>query len=68
MPESAAASGAAVPWYRTITREQWLVLAAAKCGWMLDAMDFMLYAMAVGRLRCCRVGRTGLWRLRRLLV
>jgi MFS family permease len=39
------------PWYRTITREQWRVLAAAKFGWMLDAMDFMLYAMAVGQLR-----------------
>src|SRR6478672_2882544 len=40
-----------IPWYRTITREQWRVLAAAKLGWMLDAMDFMLYAMAVGRLK-----------------
>lgn len=38
-------------WYRTITREQWQVLAAAKLGWMLDAMDFMLYAMALGQLR-----------------
>jgi MFS family permease len=27
------------------------VLAAAKAGWMLDAMDFMLYAMAIGQLR-----------------
>jgi hypothetical protein len=24
---------------------------AAKLGWMLDAMDFMLYTMAVGQLR-----------------
>jgi MFS family permease len=39
------------PWFRTITREQWRVLAAAKVGWMLDAMDFMLYAMALGQLR-----------------
>jgi MFS family permease len=39
------------PWYRTITAEQWRVLAAAKLGWMLDAMDFMLYAMALGQLR-----------------
>ena len=39
------------PWYRTITRQQWQVLAAAKLGWMLDAMDFMLYVMAVGRLK-----------------
>jgi len=41
----------AAPWYRTITAEQWRVLAAAKCGWMLDAFDFMLYAMALGQLR-----------------
>ncbi len=27
------------------------MLAAAKVGWMLDAMDFMLYAMALGQLR-----------------
>ena len=40
-----------IPWYRTITRAQWRVLAAAKLGWMLDAMDFMLYAMAIGQLR-----------------
>jgi MFS family permease len=39
------------PWYRTITLAQWRVLAAAKVGWMLDAMDFMLYAMALGQLR-----------------
>src|SRR5688500_705623 len=39
------------PWYRTITREQWRALAAAKIGWMLDAMDFMLYAVALNQLR-----------------
>ena len=41
----------AVPWYRTITREQWRVLLAAKLGWMLDAMDFLLFVMAIGRLK-----------------
>src|SRR5687767_5992059 len=41
----------AVPWYRTITPEQWRVLLAAKFGWMLDAMDFMLYAMAISQIR-----------------
>lgn len=40
-----------MPWYRTITREQWRTLAAAKLGWMLDAMDFLLYVMAIGRLK-----------------
>lgn len=48
---AATALVADVPWYRTITSEQWHVLLAAKFGWMLDAMDFMLYAMAVGQLR-----------------
>lgn len=51
MPTSFVAAGPTRPWYRGITREQWHVLVAAKCGWMLDAMDFMLYAMAVGQLR-----------------
>lgn len=40
-----------VPWYRTITRDQWRALAAAKLGWMLDAMDFLLYVMAIGELQ-----------------
>jgi MFS family permease len=46
-----ATKPAATAWYRTITADQWRVLAAAKVGWMLDAMDFMLYAMALGQLR-----------------
>src|SRR5689334_18811308 len=48
---SAHAAAAAQPWYRTITAEQWRVLAAAKLGWMLDALDFMLYTMALNQLR-----------------
>ncbi len=39
------------PWYRGITSDQWRALAAAKLGWMLDAMDFLLYVMAIGQLR-----------------
>src|SRR3954466_4596644 len=46
-----ATRASATPWYRTISPEQWRVLAAAKVGWMLDAMDFMVYAMALGQLR-----------------
>ena len=38
-------------WYRSVTPEQWRVLLAAKLGWMLDAMDFLLYVMAIGRLK-----------------
>jgi MFS family permease len=40
-----------VPWPRTITRAQWEVLAAAMLGWMLDAMDFVLYLMALTTLQ-----------------
>jgi MFS family permease len=51
VPPSAGALDVTRPWYRDITAEQWRVLIAAKCGWMLDALDFMLYAMALGQLR-----------------
>ncbi len=50
-PPSTATAALSGPWYREITRDQWRVLLAAKFGWMLDAMDFMLYTMAVGQLR-----------------
>ena len=50
-PMNSSALGVATPWYREIRPDQWRVLAAAKLGWMLDAMDFMLYAMAIGQLR-----------------
>ena len=39
------------PWYKTITREQWNTLLAAQLGWMLDAMDVMLYAFALTAIR-----------------
>lgn len=47
----AGAPSTAPPWYRTITPDQWRTLAAAKMGWMLDAMDFLLYVMAIGELQ-----------------
>ena len=51
-PAPALAVGAAAPpWYRTITPDQWRALLAAKLGWMLDAMDFLLYVMAIGQLK-----------------
>src|SRR5215470_7098748 len=34
-------------WYSEITRDQWRVLIAAGLGWMMDAMDFVLYLMAI---------------------
>jgi len=50
-PSPVTLAASTFPWYRTITRDQWRVLLAAKFGWMLDAMDFMIYAMAIGQLR-----------------
>jgi MFS family permease len=38
-------------WYSSITRAQWKTLAAAQFGWMLDAMDVMLYAFALTAIR-----------------
>ena len=42
-------SGAA--WYRSINSRQWKSLVAAQLGWMLDAMDVMLYAFALGAIQ-----------------
>jgi MFS family permease len=36
---------------KSISREQWRVLIAAELGWMLDAMDVMLYAFALGAIQ-----------------
>ncbi len=38
-------------WYRTVSRGQWKALTAAQLGWMLDAMDVMLYAFALTAIR-----------------
>jgi len=38
-------------WYHTISRTQWKTLLAAQLGWMLDAMDVMLYAFALTAIR-----------------
>jgi MFS family permease len=49
--EAEPSDGTQAPWYRTITRQQWNVLLAAQFGWMLDAMDFVLYLMALTTLK-----------------
>ena len=38
-------------WYRDIGRDQWRVLAAAQLGWILDAMDVLLYSFALTAIR-----------------
>ena len=40
-----------VSWHREIDRQQWRVLAAAALGWILDAMDVMLYSFALTAIR-----------------
>ncbi|HWQ52461.1 MAG TPA: MFS transporter [Bryobacteraceae bacterium] len=38
-------------WHKSITPRQWRALFAAQMGWMLDAMDVMLYAFALTAIR-----------------
>jgi len=40
-----------LPWYHDIDRDQWHVLAAAQLGWILDAMDVLLYSFALTAIR-----------------
>jgi MFS family permease len=38
-------------WYREIERSQWRVLLAAQLGWILDAMDVLLFSFALTAIR-----------------
>jgi len=38
-------------WVRSVTPQQWRTLAAAMLGWLLDAMDVMMYAFALTAIR-----------------
>ena len=38
-------------WFKSVTPVQWRSLIAAQLGWMLDAMDVMLYAFALTAIR-----------------
>lgn len=38
-------------WTRDVTRAQWRTLVAAFLGWMLDGMDILLFAFALGAIR-----------------
>src|SRR5262249_2836055 len=49
--ESTHVKSAALPWYRQISRTQWNTLIAAQVGYLLDAMDVMLYAFALTTLK-----------------
>jgi MFS family permease len=41
----------AARWWREVGPIEWRALGAATVGWMLDAMDVMLYAFALGHIR-----------------
>jgi MFS family permease len=38
-------------WFFTLTRPQRRALVAAMLGWMFDSMDFLIYVLAIGRLK-----------------
>ncbi|MEK6703350.1 MAG: MFS transporter [Planctomycetota bacterium] len=46
-----APSTTEAPWYRGIDPVAWRALIASGAGWMLDGMDVMLYAMALGPIK-----------------
>jgi MFS family permease len=39
------------PWFKQLTHVQRRVLLAAMLGWMFDSMDFLIYVLAIGRLK-----------------
>jgi MFS family permease len=46
-----ALSSRAMNWIRTLTPAQRRALFAAMLGWMFDAMDFLIYVLALGRIK-----------------
>jgi SHS family lactate transporter-like MFS transporter len=44
-------SGRELPWWREPTRGQWLSLAAAWVGWVLDAFDFTIFLLVMPNIR-----------------
>src|SRR3954470_19075390 len=47
----ATLSSRAMNWIRTLTATQRRALFAAMLGWMFDAMDFLIYVLALGRIK-----------------
>lgn len=48
---TASFPGKVTPWWRDVGPAEWKALIASGSGWMLDAMDVMLYAFALGAIR-----------------
>lgn len=43
---SPARDSSSTPWYRTLTREHWFIVAVAALGWLFDTMDQQLFTLA----------------------
>jgi hypothetical protein len=42
------ATALSVPWYRSLTREQWRVLAASNLAWLFDGFEIYALFLTVG--------------------
>jgi SHS family lactate transporter-like MFS transporter len=47
VPVRGATTTAAVPWYREVSREQWMAFWATFLGWVVDAFDFNILSFIV---------------------
>jgi MFS family permease len=45
---AASTTASTVPWHRTLSREQWRVLAAANIAWMFDGFEIFALFLTVG--------------------
>jgi MFS family permease len=46
-PKTPAAAASAVPWYRGVTRYQWLVLVIASLGWVFDVFEGQIFVASM---------------------
>jgi hypothetical protein len=46
IPETAEAEAGERPWWRGLTRYQWLVFVVASLGWLFDCMDQQIFNLA----------------------
>ncbi len=46
LPPSSVPDDETLPWYKTLNRYQWFVLAVASLGWLFDTMDQQLFVLA----------------------
>jgi len=46
--EQAQAIDTTIPWYRTLSREQWRVLVASNLGWLFDGFEIYAIFLTVG--------------------